>query len=207
MRCSIGRQCSSCNTGDICSCLGVSATILAATFWTRWSLLMVCFGSPYGGELQKSNLEVMKACTSISAVGRLIYFLVRLMFRRWQKPALHTAVTWCSIDREESYRTPMFLAGDDMLMTSSQSEIDVRGEGGRCLAFKTTISVLSLFILSMLTVIQLSISRTQSSIANFARLAEDDSKVRHDCVSSAHKWKLTSWCLIISPKGEVYKQE
>ena len=32
MRCSIGSQCSSCNTGDICSCLGVSATILAAAF-------------------------------------------------------------------------------------------------------------------------------------------------------------------------------
>ena len=34
MRCSTGSQCSSCNTGDICSYLGVSATILAAAFWT-----------------------------------------------------------------------------------------------------------------------------------------------------------------------------
>ena len=32
MRCSIESQCSSCNSGDICSCLFVSATILAAAF-------------------------------------------------------------------------------------------------------------------------------------------------------------------------------
>ena len=67
----------------------------------------------------------------------------------------------------------------------------------------TTGSVLSLFIVSMFTVIQESISRTKSSIANFARSAEDDSKVRYNFVSSANKWKSTLWCLIISPKGEV----
>ena len=39
--------------------------------WTCWSILIVCFGSPYKSEIQKSNLEVMKACTSISAVWRL----------------------------------------------------------------------------------------------------------------------------------------
>ena len=83
MRCSTGSQCSSCNSGDICSCLGVSTTILGAAFWTCcWSRLIVCFGSPYKSELQKSSLEVMKACTSISAVWRLIYFHIRLIFRR-----------------------------------------------------------------------------------------------------------------------------
>ena len=81
------------------------------------------------------------------------------------------------------------VATDDLLITSSQTEIDVRGEGWRWLAFSTTSSVLSLFILSLFTVIQASISRTQSSTANFASSAEDDSEVRS--VSSAYKWKAT----------------
>ena len=68
MRCSTGNQCSYCSIGDVCSCLGVSATILAAAFWTCWSRLIVCFGSLYKSELQKSSLEVMKAWTSISAL-------------------------------------------------------------------------------------------------------------------------------------------
>ena len=102
-----------------------------------------------------------------------------------------------------SYRRPIFLAVDVLLINSSQTEIDVRGGGGRWLAFKTTRSVLSLFILSMFTVIQASISRTQSSITNLARSAVDDLKVRYNCVSSAYKWTLTLWCLIISPKCEV----
>ena len=79
------------------------------------------------------------------------------------------------------------VATDYLLITSSQTEIDVRGEGWRWLAFSTTSSVLSLFILSLFTVIQASISRTQSSTANFASSAEDDSEVRG--VSSAYKWK------------------
>lgn len=37
------------------------------------TFLIVCFGGPYGSELQKPNLEVMKACTNISAVWRLIW--------------------------------------------------------------------------------------------------------------------------------------
>ena len=82
MRSSIGNWCISCNTGEKCSCLSEGERILAATFWTCWSILIVCFGCPYGSEIQKSNLEVMKACTSISAVWRLIYFFMRLMFRR-----------------------------------------------------------------------------------------------------------------------------
>ena len=60
-------------------------------------------------------------------------------------------------------------------------------------AFRTTISVWSLFILSMFAVIQESISRTKSSIANYARSAEDDSKVRYNSLSYR--------CLIISPNG------
>ena len=56
---------------------------------------------------------------------------------------------------------------------SSQTEIDVRGEGGRGLAFMTTDFALFLFILNMFTVIQASISRTQSSFANFPRSAEE----------------------------------
>ena len=102
-----------------------------------------------------------------------------------------------------SYRTPIFLAVDVLLINSSQTEIDVRDGGGRRLAFKITSSVLSLFILCMFTVIQASISRTQSSIANLARSAVDYLKVRYNCVSSAYKWKLTLWYLIISPKGEL----
>ena len=90
-----------------------------------------------------------------------------------------------------------------LLINSSHTEIDVRGGGGRWLAFKTTSSVLSVFVLSMFIVIQASISRTQSSIANLASSAVDDLKVRYYCVSSAYKWKLSLWCLIISPKGEV----
>ena len=78
-----------------------------------------------------------------------------------------------------------------------------QGGGWRWLAFKTTRSVLSLFILRMFTVIQASISCTQSSITNLARSAVDDLKVRYNCVSSAYKWTLTLWCLIISPKCEV----
>ena len=81
------------------------------------------------------------------------------------------------------------VATDDLLITSSQTEIDVRGEGWRWLAFSTTSSVLSLFILSLFAFIQASISRTQSFTANFASSAEDDSEVRG--VSSAYKWKAT----------------
>ena len=88
-----------------------------------------------------------------------------------------------------SYRTLIFLAVD--------------GGGGRWLAFKTTGSVLSLFILRMFTIIQASISRTQSSVANLARSDVDDMKARYNCVSSAYKWKLDLWCLITSPKGQV----
>ena len=87
------------------------------------------------------------------------------------------------------YRTPIFLAVD--------------GGGGRWLAFKTTSSVLSLFILRMFTIIHASISRTQSSITNLARSAVDDMKVRCNCVSSAYKWKLALWCLLISLKGHI----
>ena len=189
IRCSKGSHCSFCNTCNMCSCLGVSAIILAAAFWTCWSRLIVFCGSPYKSELQKSSLEVMKACKNISTVWRLIYFLILLIFRRWKKPALHTAVTWCSIDMTVSYRTLIFLAVD--------------GGGGRWLAFKTTGSVLSLFILRMFTIIQASISRTQSSIANLARSAVDDMKVRYNCVSSAYNWKLVLWCLLISLKGHI----
>ena len=102
-----------------------------------------------------------------------------------------------------SYRTPIFLAVDVLLINSSHTEIDVRDGGGRRLAFKITSFVLSLFILSIFTVIQASISRTQSSIANLARSAVDDLKVRYNCVSSAYKWKLTLCYLIISAKGEL----
>ena len=77
--------------------------------------------------------------------------------------ALHTAVTWCSIDMTVSYRTLIFLAVD--------------GGGGRWLAFKTTGSVFSLFILSMFTIIQASISRTQSSIANLATSEVDELRI------------------------------
>ena len=166
-------------------------------------LLDSFFGSPYKSELQKASLEAMKACTSISAVWRLIYFLIRLIFRRLKKLALDTAVRWCFTDITVSYRTPIFLAVDVLLINSSHTEIDVRDEGGRWLAFKITSSILALFILSIFTVIQASISRTQSSIANLARSVVDDLKVRYNCVSSAYKWKLTSRCLIVSPKGEV----
>ena len=102
-----------------------------------------------------------------------------------------------------SNRTPIFLAVDVLLINSSHTEIDVRDEGGRWLAFKITSSILALFILSIFTVIQASISRTQSSIANLARSAVDYLKVRYNCVSSAYKWKLTLWYLIISPNGEL----
>ena len=82
------------------------------------------------------------------------------------------------------------VATDDLLIISSQTEIDIRGEGWRWLAFSTTSSFLSqLFILSLFTVIQASISRTQSFTPNFASSAEDDSEVRG--VSSAYKWKAT----------------
>ena len=82
------------------------------------------------------------------------------------------------------------VATDDLLITSSQTEIDVRGEGWRWLAFSTTSSFLSqLFILSLFTVIQASISRTQSFTPNSASSAEDDSEVRG--VSSAYKWRAT----------------
>ena len=166
-------------------------------------LLDSFFGSPYKSELQKASLELMKACTSISAVWRLIYFVIRLIFWRLKNLALHTAVRWCFTDMTVSYRTPIFLAVDVLLINSSQTEIDVRDGGGRRLAFKITSSVFSLFILCMFTVIQASISRTQSSIANLARSAVDYLKVRYNCVSSAYKWKLTLWYLIISPKGEL----
>ena len=59
---------------------------------------------------------------------------------------------------------------------SSQTEIDVRGGGGRGLAFRTTDFALILFILNMFTVIQASISRTQSSFANFPKSAEEAGK-------------------------------
>ena len=154
-------------------------------------LLDSFFGSPYKSELQKASLEAMKACTSISAVWRLIYFLIRLIFRRLKKLALHTAVRWCFTDMTVSNRTPIFLAVDVLLINSSHTEIDVRDEGGRWLAFKITSSILALFILSIFTVIQASISRTQSSIANLARSVVDYLKVRYNCVSSAYKWKLT----------------
>ena len=102
---SIGNWCISCNTGEKCSCIRVGERILAATFWTCWSILLVCFGCPYGSEIQKSNLEVMKACTSISVVWRLIYFFMRLMFRGCKKvdkrPALHTADCNKIFDRHE----------------------------------------------------------------------------------------------------------
>ena len=96
-----------------------------------------------------------------------------------------------------SYRTPIFLAVDVLLINSSQTEMTSAAEVG------DGYSILSLFILSMFTVIQASISRTQSSITNLARSVVDDLKVRYNCVSSAYKWKLTSRCLIVSPKGEV----
>ena len=56
---------------------------------------------------------------------------------------------------------------------SSQTEIEVRGGGGRGLAFRTTDFALFLFILNMFTVIKASISRTQSSFANFPKSAEE----------------------------------
>ena len=70
MRCSIGSQCSSCNTGDICSCLGVSATILAAAFWTCWSLSIVCFGSPF--------YNVIIVITIIIIIIIIIYFFKKV---------------------------------------------------------------------------------------------------------------------------------
>ena len=104
-------------------------------------LLDSFFGSPYKSELQKASLELMKACTSISAVWRLIYFVIRLIFWRLKNLALHTAVRWCFTDMTVSYRTPIFLAVDVLLINSSQTEIDVRDGGGRRLAFKITSSV------------------------------------------------------------------
>ena len=56
---------------------------------------------------------------------------------------------------------------------SCQTEIDVRGVGGRGLAFRTTDFTLFLFILNIFTVIQASIFRTQSSFANFPKSAEE----------------------------------
>ena len=71
----------------------------------------------------------------------------------------------------------MFLATDDLLINhSSQTEIDVRGGGGRGLAFRTTDFALVLFILNMFMVIQASISCTQSSFANFPRSTEEAGK-------------------------------
>ena len=87
------------------------------------------------------------------------------------------------------------VATDYLLITSSQTEIDVRGEGWRWLAFSTTSSVLSLFILSLFAFIQASISRTQSFTANFASSAEDDSEVRGVSSGIQMKGNLTgvSW--------------
>ena len=173
--------------------------------------MLKALGSLFRQSIQKWITEVQSGSNErvhkyFCCIATDIYFLIRLIFRRWKKPALHTAVTGCSIDMTVSYRRPIFLAVDVLLISSSQTEIDVRGGGWRWLAFKTTRSVLSLFILSMFTVIQASISRTQSSITNLARSAVDDLKVRYNCVSSAYKWKLTLWCLIISPKGEVWSR-
>lgn len=52
MHSSVVCQCSSCNTGEICSCFGVSATILACVLNRLKFLDIVCFGGPHGSELR-----------------------------------------------------------------------------------------------------------------------------------------------------------
>ena len=85
----------------------------------------------------------------------------------------------------------MFLATDDLLITLSQTEIGVRGAGGRGLAFRTTDFSLFLFILNIFTVIQASISRTQSSFANFPGSSEE----------AGMQKKVNVMVFLISPKG------
>ena len=62
----------------------------------------------------------------------------------------------------------MFLATDDLLITRLKPKLTLKMK----LAFRTTDFALFLFILNMFTVIQASISRTQSSFANFPKSAE-----------------------------------
>ena len=93
------------------------------------------------------------------------------------------------------------VATDDLLITSSQTEIDVRGEGWRWLAFSTTSSVLSLFILSLFTVIQASISRTQSSTANLP--VQQIMIQRWEEYHGHTNERQLDWCLKMSTKGEV----
>ena len=160
---SIGNQCSSYHTCEKCSCLGVRATILTATFWTCWSLSIVCFGSPYAS-------RVAEVCLAYGC---------NMMFHRHQCIIQNTNVS--------SYR---WFANH--LYHHKPTEIDIRKGGTRWQAFSTTSSVLSLFILSMSTVCHPSIEISHTVfIANFARSAEDDSKVTYNCMSLAYKWKAT----------------
>ena len=68
----------------------------AATFWTCCNFFKVCLGSPNKSELQKSNLEDTNACTSVSAVWKLKYFLMRLI-HFWTK-------TWISLERVKTFQ-------------------------------------------------------------------------------------------------------
>ena len=54
----------------------VRVTIRAAIFQTDCNLESRCFGRPYSSELQLSNIEVIKAWTTILALSSSIYFVI-----------------------------------------------------------------------------------------------------------------------------------
>ena len=101
--------------------------------------------------------------------------------------------------------TPMFVATLNGLINSSDTATDLSGGNGWWWAFKTSSSVLSLFIFSLLTVIHASISRIHASIVDDACSTSSltsDLKFKYSWVSSAYRWQLN---LCMSPSGLVYK--
>ena len=113
----------------------------------------------------------------------------------------------CSMLMLVSNSAPMFLATLDGLINSSARDTatDLSGGNRWWWAFKTSSSVLSLFIFSLLTVIHASISRIHASIVDDACSTSSltsDLKFKYSWVSSAYRWQLN---LCMSPSGLVYK--
>ena len=92
--------------------------------------------------------------------------------------------------------TPISLAFVDLLISLSQTKKIVSGGSGRWQPLKTSKPVLTLFIFSILAVIQELMSSTQASIKTLAISDElgDDSKLRYTCLLSAYRTNLPWWC-------------
>ena len=159
-RCSTGNHCNFWRIALVRAALGNWATRRAAQFWMRCNFWNKYFGEPSSSELQLSNRQITNAWTRGFV---LLTYKYSRIFLRWNKAALQREFTCFSRDNVWSKTTPMFLAETEGHTRQFPSTILSKDVGGRYLELMTINSVLSLFSLSLLQVIQLSISLTRDS--------------------------------------------